>query len=276
MKIDIYECVTNQIIAELEKGNRPWIKPWDAALSLPKRSTGEAYRGANIILLWIAELSFGYRKCRYMTFKQAQELKGSVRKGEKGHMVVKYGTFTPKDAPATATGDAEQKIPYLKGYTVFNVEQIDGLPEKSLAQNIGQPSLVALSFIIEANRKEYYEQLQRSQKTLDITEWLVYFSQTILAAQITTRKRLQFYISKTRFYDRYRGTLNERQEKAIARIFREGYTGFEGGLNAQNYISITHASRATTTRDLQDLVEKGALLRTGERRQTRYWLNLFG
>jgi len=130
MKTDIYERVTNQIISELEKGNRSWVKPWDAVLSLPKRYTGETYRGANIILLWIAELSFGYRKCRYMTFRQAQELKGHVRKGEKGHLVVKYGTFTPKDAPATVTGNEEQKIPYLKGYTVFNVEQIDGLPEE--------------------------------------------------------------------------------------------------------------------------------------------------
>jgi Fic family protein len=68
--------------------------------------------------------------------------------------------------------------------------------------------------------------------------------------------------------------LNERQAKAIARMFREGPGGFKGGLSADNYLKITGTSRATATRDLQDLVEKGALSRTGERRHTRYWLNL--
>jgi len=68
--------------------------------------------------------------------------------------------------------------------------------------------------------------------------------------------------------------LNERQEKAIARMFREGIDGFKGGLSADNYIAITQASRATATRDLQDLVAKGALVRTGELRHTRYHLHL--
>jgi Fic family protein len=70
--------------------------------------------------------------------------------------------------------------------------------------------------------------------------------------------------------------LNERQAKAIARMFREGPGGFKGGLSADNYLKITGTSRATATRDLQDLVEKGALSRTGDRRHTRYWLNLDG
>jgi Fic family protein len=68
--------------------------------------------------------------------------------------------------------------------------------------------------------------------------------------------------------------LNERQEKAIARMFREGIDGFKGGLSAENYLSITKTSRATATRDLQDLVEKGALTRTGQLRHTRYHLNI--
>jgi len=129
MKTDIYERVTNQIISEMEKGNRPWIRSWDIDLSLPQRVTGETYRGINIILLWNAALNFGYRQPRYMTFKQAEGLGSHVRKGEKGHLVVKYGTFTPKDATNTPTGDDAQKVPYLKGYTVFNVEQLEDLPE---------------------------------------------------------------------------------------------------------------------------------------------------
>jgi Fic family protein len=148
------------------------------------------------------------------------------------------------------------------------------LAEKSLAQNIGQPSLIALAYTIEHGRKTYYDQLERHQRTLDITEWLVYFAETILEAQQTTLKRVAFYIGKARFYDRFRSQFNERQEKAIARMFREGPAGFKGGLSAENYISITRTSRATTTRDLHDLVEKGAFIRTGERRHARYTLNL--
>ncbi len=86
--------------------------------------------------------------------------------------------------------------------------------------------------------------------------------------------RVGFFIAKAHFYDRHRDRLNERQTKAIERMFREGPDGFEGGLSAENYLSITGTSRATATRDLQNLVEIGALTRTGERRYTRYWLNL--
>lgn len=146
------------------------------------------------------------------------------------------------------------------------------LSEKALAQNLGQPTLIALAYTIERSRKTYYEMLERANKETEIKDWLVYFAETVLEAQANTLKRIEFYIAKTRFYDRLRGQLNERQEKAIARMFREGIDGFKGGLSAENYISITGASRATATRDLQDLVEKGALTRTGERRHTRYWL----
>ncbi|WP_312407894.1 Fic family protein [Rhizobium sp.] len=148
------------------------------------------------------------------------------------------------------------------------------LAEKSLAQNIGQPSLISLAFTIEKNRKAYYSELERHQRTLDITEWVIFFSETILDAQRVTLERVDFFIKKTKFYDRFRGKLNERQEKVIARIFKEGTAGFKGGLSAENYISITGTSRATATRDLQHLVEIGALTRTGERRHTRYSLLL--
>ncbi|WP_289044241.1 Fic family protein [uncultured Aliiroseovarius sp.] len=148
------------------------------------------------------------------------------------------------------------------------------LAEKSLAQNIGQPSLIALAFTIERKRKDYYDQLERHQKTLDVTPWLVWFAEAVLEAQQVTLDRVGFFIAKAHFYDRHRDQLNERQAKVIERMFREGPDGFEGGLSAENYISITGTSRATATRDLQELVEIGALTRTGERRYTRYWLRL--
>ncbi|AFL51486.1 Fic family protein [Sinorhizobium fredii] len=148
------------------------------------------------------------------------------------------------------------------------------LSEKSIAQDLGQPSLIALAYTIERGRKSYYDMLEKSNKNNAITDWLIYFGQTILEAQQTTLKRVEFHISKTRLYDSLRGQLNPRQEKVIARMFREGIEGFKGGLSAENYISITQASRATATRDLQGLVAKGAFLRTGELRHTRYHLKL--
>jgi len=150
------------------------------------------------------------------------------------------------------------------------------LAEKSLAQNIGQPSLIALAYTIERKRKDYYAALERNNKDNEITDWLTYFAETVLEAQKNTLKRVDFYLAKAKLYERLRGRLNERQEKVLARMFREGIDGFKGGLSAENYISITEASRATTTRDLQDLVVKGALPKTGELRHTRYYLNLSG
>ena len=148
------------------------------------------------------------------------------------------------------------------------------LAEKSLAQNLGQPTLIALAYTIERKRKAYYEALERNNKELEITPWLTYFAETVLEAQGKTIKRVDFYVAKTKLYERLRGQLNERQEKVIARMFQEGIDGFRGGLSAENYISISRAARATATRDLQDLVTKGALTKTGELRHTRYHLNL--
>lgn len=113
-----------------------------------------------------------------------------------------------------------------------------------------------------------------NNKANEIIDWLTYFGKTILDAQDNTIRRVDFYVAKTKFYEKHRGAFNERQEKAVARMFREGIDGFKGGLSAENYISITQASRATATRDLQDLVEKGALTKTGDLRHTRYYLNL--
>jgi Fic family protein len=148
------------------------------------------------------------------------------------------------------------------------------IAEKSLAQNLEHPSLLALAYTIARKRKDYYAALERNNQGLEITDWLDYFGRTILEAQNNTISRVDFYVAKAKFYERYRDQLNDRQAKAITRIFAEGIDSFKGGLSAENYITITKASRATTTRDLQDLVEKGVLTRTGELRHTRYHLKL--
>jgi Fic family protein len=144
------------------------------------------------------------------------------------------------------------------------------IAEKALAQTLGYPTLTALATTILAKRRSYYAALEANNKSLDITPWLAWFAATAIEAERRASALVDFLIDKTRLLDRLRGQLNERQEKAILRMMREGPEGFKGGLNAGKYTSITGASPATTTRDLADLVEKGALKREGERRHAHY------
>ena len=146
------------------------------------------------------------------------------------------------------------------------------IAEKALAQSLAAPTLTALAETIHRHRKAYYAALQLGSQSNDINAWLTWFADIVIEAQARTITRIRFLIDKTRLLDRLRGEINERQEKALLRMFREGPDGFAGGLSAENYRTITDASLATTTRDLADLVEKGALIRTGERRYARYHL----
>jgi Fic family protein len=170
-------------------------------------------------------------------------------------------------------------IAHLYFVTIHPFEDGNGriaraLAEKALSQALGQPTLIALSQTIQKNKKSYYEALHRTSRNNEITAWLVYFADTVLQAQDMTQCMIDFLIQKTKLYNSVKSQLNDRQEKALARIFREGVEGFKGGLSAENYISITGAARATATRDLQDLVDKGVLIRTGALKSTRYHLNI--
>ena len=181
----------------------------------------------------------------------------------------------PKPLPAlTRAGLAHLHFESIHPFEDGNGRIGRALSEKALAQCLGQPSLIALAYTIERHRKRYYEMLELSNKENEVTDWLIWFAETILEAQALSLKRVDFHIAKARFYETFRGRLNERQQKAIARMFREGIDGFKGGLSAENYMTMTGASSATTTRDLQTLVEIGALTRAGERRYTRYFLSL--
>jgi antirestriction protein ArdC len=141
LSTDICENITASIIRELDAGALPWVKPWrgDAGVAgnfptLPRRHTGEAYRGINILLLWAASDRAGFKSNVWMTYKQAQEYKAFVRKGEKGTQIV-YASKIVKPGDMTESGEqsADKVISFLKGYTVFNVDQIDGLPAKFAA-----------------------------------------------------------------------------------------------------------------------------------------------
>jgi antirestriction protein ArdC len=139
MRTDIYQKITDQIVSELEKGVRPWMKPWQAEhgggrITRPLRGNCVPYRGINVLVLWSAAMEKGYAAPVWMTFRQASELNANVRKGEHGSLVV-YADRMVRTETNTATGEeAERSIPFMKGYTVFNVEQIDGLPEHYYAK----------------------------------------------------------------------------------------------------------------------------------------------
>ncbi len=148
------------------------------------------------------------------------------------------------------------------------------LAEKALSQAVGQPSLIALSHIIQRKRSAYYDALEAANKRNEITQWLTYFAETVIDAQHHSLALVDFLMAKTKFYDQFRDSMNERQAKVIARMFREGLDGFKGGLSAGNYITIADTSRATATRDLQELVASGAFTSSGALKSSRYHLNI--
>jgi len=177
-------------------------------------------------------------------------------------------------SPLTRAGVAHLYFVCIHPFEDGNGRLGRALSEKALSQGLGQPTLLALSQTIQAGRKVYYRMLEQSNKDMDITEWLLYFADTVSKAQNSTLRLIDFLIAKTHMFDRLRGLVNDRQNKVLVRMFREGPDGFSGGMNAQKYIAITGASRATATRDLADLVSKKALTRTGLRKNARYWLKV--
>jgi Fic family protein len=144
--------------------------------------------------------------------------------------------------------------------------------EKSLSQSLGRAALTALAAAILDKRRSYYKALEAANKRNEITDWLAWFAATGLEAQQRTLAQVEFLIDKAKLLGRLRGQMNTRQEIVLLRMLREGPSGFKGGLSAGNYATIAKSSPATATRDLAELVELGALARTGERRHTRYHL----
>jgi len=174
-------------------------------------------------------------------------------------------------------GPVRSAIAHLYFETIHPFEDGNGrigraIAEKALSQTLGRPVLLSLSRTIEADRKSYYDALEKGQRSNEITAWVEFFVETVLKSQVEAGGFVDFILKKSQFFDRFGGLLNERQLKVVNRMWEAGPEGFEGGMSANKYISITGTSKATATRDLQLLVEMGVFVLEGGGRSTRYRL----
>jgi len=196
--------------------------------------------------------------------------------GEMERFTQWFNESAPGGSAFIPSGPIRAAIAHLYFESIHPFEDGNGrigraIADKVLSQHLGRPVLFSLSSAIEAKKENYYSALERAQRQNEISSWIDYFVSTILEAQTTATRQIEFTLRKARFFDQYRESLNERQDKALRRMFEAGPDGFEGGMNARKYISITAASKATATRDLQELVEKGIfVLREGGGRSTSY------
>jgi antirestriction protein ArdC len=152
---DVYSRITDKIITDLEQGVRPWLRPWNAdhaagRITRPLRHNGIPYKGINVVMLWSAATVKGYACPLWLTFKQALELGGNVRKGETGELVV-YADRITRTETNDKGEEIDREIPFLKGYTVFNAEQCENLPAHYTAK-AEAPALTPLQRIEAADR----------------------------------------------------------------------------------------------------------------------------
>lgn len=173
-----------------------------------------------------------------------------------------FNTTAPGGKAPIIQAPVRSAIAHLYFETIHPFEDGNGrigraVAEKALSQGIGRPALLALSKTIEADKAAYYEALKTAQRSNEITAWITWFVDVVIAAQSDAEQQIYFTLKKAKFFDRFRDQLSARQLKVIIRMLEEGPGGFEGGMNARKYASITQVSKATATRDLQDLVEQG-------------------
>jgi Fic family protein len=185
------------------------------------------------------------------------------------------GKYEIKKAPVRSA------IAHLYFETIHPFEDGNGrigraIAEKALSQTAGRPVVLSLSSAIEVKKNDYYTSLENAQRSNEITGWIEYFVKTLLTAQTEAEAQIDFTLKKTKFFDHYKNKLNERQLTVIKRMLEEGTKGFEGGMNAKKYMAITKTSKATATRDLQELLQTGAFILAGNAggRSTSYLVNI--
>ncbi len=168
---------------------------------------------------------------------------------------------------------ARAGMAHLRFESIHPFEDGNGRIGRAISEvALGQSRLSMLSTEIESRRSEYYAALELASQSNEVTDWLLWFAEAVIAAQKRSISWIEFTISKSRLLDNLRGKINERQEKVLLRMFEGGPDGFKGGLSARNYQCISGASPATAGRDLIELVNLNALTRIGQLKGTRYWL----
>lgn len=268
-----------------------------AKLMIAVRDNFESELSEEILFSWHAMLMIGNERVKVGAWRDHNEpmqvISGPIGK-EKIHYEAPPSTRIPEEMTRfirwfneTGPGGVNEikkpairsAIVHLYFETIHPFEDGNGrmgraLSEKAMLQGVGRPILFSFSRAIEANRNNYYEALKTGQCSNEITPWITYFVNTVLEAQIQAEEHIGFILKKTKFFDRYKAQVNERQLRVLHRMFDSGIKGFEGGMSAKKYMSISKASKATATRDLQDLVEKEAFVPIGGGRSTHYDINL--
>jgi Fic family protein len=283
----------------LGKANHHNVKPAEAGVAEMMKDIFTNYASPlteETLCNWHEMLMSGRRNIergKYRTHKEAMQVVSGRYDKPKVHFEAPPSADVPKEMEKfigwfnnSAPGGKEPLTPLIRAgiahlyfVSIHPFEDGNGrigrgIVEKSLSQNMGQPTLIAISSTIDERKREYYEELGAQSTGNDLTNWLIYFGNTIISAQKQTIRQIDFIITKAKFFDTHKESLNPRQLKAINRILLEGPKGFQGGFSAKNYRAITKSPTATATRDLQDLVNKGIFSKTGQLKSTRYTLDL--
>lgn len=191
-----------------------------------------------------------------------------------------FNLTAPGQPDAISSGPVRAAIAHLYFESIHPFEDGNGrigraIAEKVLSQHLQHPVLFSLSSAIESAKKAYYTELEKAQRSLHLNRWITWFVQTVIHAVDQASSQIGFALRKTKFFDTWRANLSGRQLKVIQRMLEAGPDGFEGGMNARKYTGITGASKATATRDLQDLVMKGVFIRrAGSGRSSGYDIQL--
>ena len=198
---------------------------------------------------------------------------------EMDRFIAWFNDTAPKGKKPLKSAPVRAGIVHLYFESIHPFEDGNGrigraLAEKALSQTMDRPLIISLSQTIEADKRSYYQALESAQRSNDISEWIRYFVDVVLDAQTQSRQLITFTLEKTKFFDRYSDKLNYRQTKIVKTMLEAGVKGFEGGMSAKKYMSIAKTSKATATRDLQELLEIGVFKTEGAGRSVRYNLML--
>ncbi len=192
-----------------------------------------------------------------------------------------YNQTSPLSGDKNIPGIARAGIAHLWFEVIHPFDDGNGrvgraIADHALSQSLGYPTMACLATAIEADKKNYYLQLEKASRgSLAVDVWLDYFADRVINAQEIAREEVNFILAKTRFYEVYGNQLNDRQARMVSRVFAEGRKGFEGGITTKKYETIAGCPNRTASRDLSDLVAKGIIIPLpGGGRMTRYELTL--